>query len=199
MKKLLILGMLLFTVYSASAQFTLGPRVALTSSNLNVRENAVNVQEGDAEFGYQFGLFMRVKVPVVGFYIQPELLFSSTSSTVTSGASNVDLNFNRIDVPVMIGAKIGPLRINAGPAFSFLTSAETDVSGLVVDVKDNYSNTSVGFQAGLGVDILKFVIDLKYEGALSQKFGETITAGGNSFQTDERSSQIVLAVGFKLF
>ncbi|MFT6827325.1 MAG: hypothetical protein ACI9Z3_001328 [Roseivirga sp.] len=199
MKKVLILGMLLFTVYSASAQFTLGPRVALTSSNLNVREGVASVQEGNAEFGYQFGLFVRIKVPVIGLYIQPEALLSQTSSTITSGTTNVDLNFNRVDVPVMIGAKIGPLRINAGPSFSFLTSAESDVSGAVVDIKDNYSNSTVGFQAGIGVDILKFVIDLKYEGALSEKFGETITAGGNSFQTDERSSQIVLAIGFKLF
>jgi hypothetical protein len=186
-------------VYSVSAQVSFGPRVAITSSNLDVRDGVASVQEGNAEFGYQFGLFARIKVPVVGLYIQPEALLSQTSSTITSGTSNVDLNFNRLDVPVLLGAKIGPLRINAGPAFSFLTKAESDVSGIVVDIKDNYSNTTVGFQAGLGVDILKFVIDLKYEGALSEKFGETITAGGNSFQTDERSSQIVLAVGFKLF
>ena len=186
----------MFTVYSASAQFSLGPRVALTSSNLSLRDNVVNVEEGDAEFGYQFGLFMRVKVPVVGIYVQPEVLFSSNSSTITSGTSNVDLSFNRIDVPVMIGAKIGPMRINAGPSFSFLSSAESDV---VVDIKDNYSNSTVGFQAGIGVDLLKFVIDLKYEGSFSEKFGDSITAGGNTFATDERPSQIVFAVGFKLF
>ncbi len=199
MKRVLILGMLLFTVYSASAQFTLGPRVALTSSNLSLQSNVANVQEGDAEFGYQFGLFARIKVPVIGLYVQPELLFSSTSSTITSGISNVDLSFNRIDVPVMLGAKIGPLRINAGPSFSFLTSAESDVSGTVVDIKDNYSSSTLGFQAGIGIDILKFVIDLKYEGSLSEKFGDNITAGGNTFSTDDRPSQIVLAVGFKLF
>ena len=199
MKRVLILGMLLFTAYSASAQFTLGPRVAPTSSNLSIRDNVANVEEGDAEFGYQFGLFVRIKVPVIGLYIQPEALLSQTSSTITSGATNVDLNFNRVDVPVMIGAKIGPLRINAGPSFSFLTSAESDVSGAVVDIKDNYSNSTVGFQAGIGVDILKFVIDLKYEGNFGEKFGDTITAGGNTFATDERPSQIVLAVGFKLF
>ncbi|WP_084362812.1 outer membrane beta-barrel protein [Roseivirga echinicomitans] len=199
MRKLLIMGLMLGMVYSVSAQVNFGPRVAVISSNLNVKEGVASVKEGDAEFGYQFGAFLRVKVPVIGLYIQPEALLSQTNSTITSGTSNVDLSFNRVDVPVMIGGKIGPLRINAGPAFSFLTKAESDVSGAVVDIKDNYSNTTVGFQAGLGVDVLKFVIDLKYEGALSEKFGETITAGGNSFQTDERSSQIVLAVGFKLF
>lgn len=199
MKKLILTFALIAITVSASAQVTLGPRITLTSSNLDLREEVANVQAGDAEFGFQYGLFARVQVPVVGIYVQPELLFSKTESTITSGAQNVDLSFNRVDVPVMIGAKIGPLRINAGPALSFLTSAESDVSGTVLDIKDNYSSTTVGFQAGIGIDILKFVIDLKYEGALSEKFGDAITVGANSFATDERSNQIVLGIGFKLF
>lgn len=199
MKKLVLTLALAFIGFSASAQFTLGPRVTLVSSNLDLREEIANVQAGDAEFGFQYGLFARFKVPVIGLYVQPELLFSSTESTITSGAQNVDLSFNRVDVPIMIGGKIGPLRVNAGPSLSFLTSAESDVAGTVADIKDNYSSTTVGFQAGIGIDILKFVIDLKYEGSLGEKFGDAITVGGNSFATDERASQIVLGIGFKLF
>lgn len=199
MKKLLIVFMLMTIGFGASAQFTLGPRVAITSTNLDIRENVADVKSGDAEFGFQYGAFARVKVPIVGLYVQPELLFSKTESTVTTNTSTVDLSFNRVDVPVMIGGKLGPLRINAGPSFSFLTSAESDVAGTVTDIKDNYSDTTVGFQAGIGVDFLKFVIDLKYEGSLSERFGESITAGGATFSTDERPSQLLLAVGFKLF
>ncbi len=199
MKKLILTLAFAVIAVGASAQVTLGPRVALISTNLDLREEVANVQAGDAEFGFQYGLFVRVKVPVIGLYVQPELLFSNSASTITSGAQNVDLAFNRVDVPIMIGGKIGPLRINAGPSLSFLTSAESDVSGLVTDIKDNYSNTSVGFQAGIGVDILKFVIDLKFEGALGDKFSDALTVGGNTFSTDERVNQIVLAVGFKLF
>lgn len=199
MKKLVLTLALVLIGFSASAQFTLGPRITLTSTNLDLREEVANVRAGDAEFGFQYGLFARLKVPVIGLYVQPELLFSKTESTITSGAQNVDLSFNRVDVPVMIGGKIGPLRINAGPSFSFLTSAESDVSGVVTDIKDNYSDTTVGFQAGIGVDLLKFVIDVKYEGSLSEKFGDSITVSGNSFSTDERPSQIVLGIGFKLF
>lgn len=199
MKKLMFVCMLMAIGFGASAQLTLGPRVAVTSTNLDIRENAQNVQAGDAEFGFQYGAFLRFKVPIIGLYAQPELLFSNTESTVTTNAQNVDLSFNRIDVPVMLGGKIGPLRINAGPSFSFLTSAESDIAGTVTDIKDNYSNTTVGFQAGVGIDILKFVIDLKYEGSLSQRFGEEISVGGANFATDERPSHLVLAVGFKLF
>jgi len=199
MKKLILTLAFVLIGFSASAQFTLGPRVTLTSTNLNLREQVMNVQEGDAELGFQYGIFARVKVPIIGLYVQPELLFSQTESTITSGAQDVDLSFNRLDVPVMIGGKIGPLRINAGPAFSFLTSAESDVAGTITDIKDNYGSTTVGFQAGIGIDILKFVIDLKYEGSFGDSFGDAITVGGNSFATDERPKLIVLGVGFKLF
>lgn len=199
MKKLILTLALAFIGFSASAQFTLGPRVTLVSSNLDLREEIANVKAGDAEFGFQYGLFARFKVPVIGLYVQPELLFSKNESTITSGAQDVDLSFNRVDVPVMIGGKIGPLRINAGPSFSFLTNAESDIAGTVADIKDNYSSTTVGFQAGLGLDLLKFVFDLKYEGSFGDNFGDALTVAGNSFATDERPNQIVFGIGFKLF
>ncbi len=195
MKKLTIMCAMLLVTFAASAQFDFGPRVALTSSNLNLKDAVANVQEGDAEFGYQFGVFMRFKVPVVGLYIQPEVLLSKTESTLNINNADVDLSFNKIDVPIMVGTKIGPLRLNAGPALSFLTSADSDVLG---DVKDNYKSTTFGYQAGIGIDILKFVLDVKYEGSLSS-FGESLRVGNTTVNTDQRASQIVFAVGFKLF
>ena len=189
---------LLLVAFGASAQFTLGPRVALTSSNLNLKDAVANVQEGDSEFGYQFGLFARFKIPILGLYAQPELLLSKVDNTLNINSQNVDLSFNRFDVPVMIGGKVGPLRINAGPSFSFLTSAESDIGGTVTDIKDNYNSTTVGFQAGIGFDILKFVLDVKYEGSLGA-LGESVNLGGVALNTDQRVSQVVFAVGFKLF
>ena len=97
MKKLLFVCLMMVMGFAASAQFTLGPRVTLTSTNLDIREDIANVKAGDAEFGFQYGLFMRLKVPVIGLYVQPELLFSKTESTITTTANNVDLSFNRVD------------------------------------------------------------------------------------------------------
>ena len=198
MKRTIIMVALLLVAFSASAQFSLGPRVALTSSSLNLKDAVANVQEGDSEFGYQFGLFARFKIPIIGLYAQPEVLLSKVDNTLNINSQNVDLSFNRIDVPVMIGGKLGPLRINAGPSFSFLTSAESDVNGLTTDIKDNYNSTTVGFQAGVGIDILKFVLDVKYEGSLGA-LGEQVSLAGVNLNTDQRVSQVVFAVGFKLF
>lgn len=195
MKKGLVILLLMVISSGAFAQFSLGPRVALVNSKLSLKDDVANLAESDAEFGYQFGLFLRFKVPIVGLYVQPEVLFSQTESVLSVANQDVNFDFNKIDVPVMIGTKIGPLRVNAGPSFSFLTSAESDVLG---DVKDNYNSTTVGYQAGLGFDLLKFVVDVKYEGSLST-FGESVNIAGSSVNTDQRTNQWVFALGFKLF
>lgn len=196
MKKLIIASLLMLTVLGANAQkINFGPRVALISTTIDFKDPIAGITEGSAEVGYQFGVFLRAKL--LGLYIQPELLFTNSKSVLdVANVGSVDFDFNKIDVPVMVGYKLGPLRLQAGPSFSFLTSAEsTDAGGIVADVKDNYNSATVGYQAGLGIDILKFVIDVKYEGSLSA-FADALPAGINS---DQRQNQIVVAVGFKLF
>ena len=198
MKKLIIVCLALFVANCAMAQsIAFGPRFGLISSDIKMKDNVAQVQEGDAEFGYQFGLFARFKL--LGLYVQPEVLFTDTQSTISVDQGGVDpntvkLGFNKIDIPIMLGYKFGPVRVNAGPSFSFLTDAEQEgLTGAAQDVKDNYEDFTVGYQAGVGIDLLRFIFDLKYEGNLST-FGESI--GG--FQTDQRQSQWIFGIGFKL-
>lgn len=187
--------LVLFVANGAMAQLDFGLRAALLSSSISLEDPSLVITEGDAEIGYQFGVFARVKL--LSFYVQPELLFTNSGATVNEiGAGQVDVDFNKIDVPVMLGMKLGPVRIQAGPSFSFLTSVEsTDAQGVVEDLKGDYNSSTVGYQAGVGIDISKFIFDLKYEGSLSNL--ADATPGG--FDTDQRASQWVIGVGFKLF
>ena len=193
MKKMItLLGLLLAAQISMAQGGAFGPRVALVSTDLNLENNIQAVQAGDAEFGYQFGVFARLNLgPVM---LMPELLFTDTNSSITQNNVRADLDFNKIDVPVLLGVKFLFLRLQAGPSFSFLTKAESDVNGTIEDIKDNYNSTTVGYQAGVGMDLLNLLaIDLKYEGNLSN------FADASSFiNTDQRQNQVVLAVGIKL-
>ena len=112
MKKLIIASMLMFTILGANAQkINFGPRVALTSTTIDFKDPVTNFTEGSAQVGYQFGIFLRANL--LGLYIQPELLFSKTSSVldvIGGGGGSVDFDFNKIDVPVMVGYKLGPIR-----------------------------------------------------------------------------------------
>ena len=58
MKRLFFVVVLMIMGYGAMAQIDFGPRVNLTSTNLSLSENLTNIQEEDAEFGYQLGAFL---------------------------------------------------------------------------------------------------------------------------------------------
>ena len=213
MKRVLILAAA-FTLlsYSSYAQlFTLGPKIGLSSSKITVADDVDAVVAGDAEVGFHAGLFARVSV--LGFYVQPEVLFTSASGNIVIDDQDVtnnyesvqNLTYNKLDVPVMLGIKIGKIiRVNAGPTFSFILSDDfrNDASSAIGQVRQDYESANVGYQVGVGLDISKLVIDLKYENNLSA-LGENVTfplPGDESrtFPTDMRNRLIQLTVGWKL-
>jgi len=199
MKKLLFILAIMFAGQASFAQlFTFGPRVGVTSSQVSVDD----FESGDRAVGLQAGIFARVKLGPV--YVQPEVLFTNgggeTIGVDGAGLEQVtEYNFNRLDVPVLLGFKTGPFRINAGPVASLMLNAEStsSINNLTNDVTDNYSNATIGFQAGVGLDLWKLIIDLKYEGSLGA-ITDDVTVGGQTFNADQRQNQIILAVGFKI-
>jgi hypothetical protein len=60
-------------------------------------------------------------------------------------------------------------------------------------LREHYSSITTGWQAGLGVDIWKVGIDLKYEGSLS-KFGKEIAG----ISTDHGYAQWIFGVSFNI-
>lgn len=205
MKKLLFLLLLAATAIPAQAQFfQLGIRGGVSSYNVRYQDftNINNVSiESNSDLGMHLGFYSRIQV--LGFYVQPELLYTRTGSQITTSTPNQtttsDLRFQRIDVPVLVGKKfLGVFRGNAGPVFSSLIRADLTESNVKANISDAYRNNTVGFQVGVGVDIWKLVLDLKYEGSLG-KFGESITTGGQSFTTDARPSQWLISVGYRVF
>lgn len=131
--------------------------------------------------------------------MQPELLFSSSGGEikVTDASMSLDetreLSFKKLEVPVLFGKKFAKVvRVNVGPSFNYLLKAESKVgSAAAIDVKNDYKNATVGYQAGVGLDLGPIVLDLKYGGSLS-KLGDAV--GG--YNTDQRQSTWILALGF---
>jgi len=192
MKKLFTLTLLLFFIgLSAEAQiFTIGPKFGISSTRLSISENAENYMSGDARYSYHGGLFARVKI--AGFYIQPEAYFNAVRGEYIDPNRPVNepikFNQNKIDMPVLFGWKMGPLRINAGPVASFNLDDLEDFEDADVD---DYKTAVFAYQAGIGVDISKLIVDLRYEGNLSKQ----AIIGGNG---DVKVNQIMLSVGLKL-
>jgi hypothetical protein len=71
---------------------------------------------------------------------------------------------------------------------------DASAKGLEEDIKSGYKDATIGYQAGVGLDLWNLVIDAKYEGNLST-FGDELFG----FPTDQNNNQWIVSVGFKLF
>lgn len=154
--------------------------------------------------GYMVGAFARIGRKL---FIQPEVLLSSKGGTFEifkNGSAtpvNVDVKFSQIDIPVLVGFKLGPLRVNAGP----MASLNVSQGGKLGDALKEYTTQNInktiqqatfGYQAGVGLDIRSFNIDLRYESGLSNISQLNLQ---NNAQFNSKVSLWQLSLGFVLF
>lgn len=199
MKKLVFAFFFVFLAMEGFAQNAgFGIKAGLSSTEVDFKSD--QFVPSDAQTGYHIGVFGRFGG--AGFFVQPEVLFTQTSGKFqvnmppfsSQAPENYDASFNRLDIPVMVGYRFfRVVRIMAGPIASFNINSEIkDASKTVQDVE--FKNSTLGYQAGLGLDLGNLSVDAKYEGGLSS-FTENI----GDYNTDNRINQWVLSVGFKIF
>lgn len=200
MKKIALLLLVTMSSFSSYAQKNgLGIKVGASSTQVNFEGS--QLVPSDAQLGYHLGVFARFGG--VGFFVQPEVLFTQTSSQfrkiaspnlITTSPIDYQAKFNRLDVPVMAGFRIlKVIRVMAGPIASFNIDSSLKEAGTTVQNID-FKKATVGYQTGVGVDLGNLSLEGKYEGGLS-KFTENI----GTYTADNRINQWVLSVGFKLF
>jgi opacity protein-like surface antigen len=208
MKKLIAIVFVILLSLPAFSQINFGLKAGVSTTSLSM-PTTKTITSGTtsftvsgistANYGFHGGLFMRVTL--FGFYIQPELLFSTRtdSYTVTNVqttlATVAKQNFNKLDIPVMLGFKLGPLRINAGPSGSLLINSPKDLISNH-DFKNNYNRMTFGYQAGLGFDLLNFLtFDLRYEGSLKKYQNQIQNLVGTKYNLDDRPNAFSFSVG----
>ena len=207
MKKLIfVLVASLFIVTATDAQiFKYGIKAGIGFSSLKIEDltgisdgpDVYDLITGDGVMGYHLGIQTRINIAML--VIQPELYFNAGGGSVEQvrdgGVTEVlNVNFSRIDIPLLVGVKFGPARINVGPVGSFVIKETTDLTAIEPDFTLFTKSMTWGFQAGIGIDVSKISLDARYEGSLS-KLGESLSVGGNEFALDARPSQWVISVG----
>jgi len=200
--------MAVFIALPAMSQLNFGIKAGLNTTSVTM-EDLKTVTSGStsytieklkgANYGIHAGIFLRLNVAKL--YIQPEVLLSTRTNeyTVTNVNSAVDSlvkqNFNKLDIPVMLGLKFGPLRINGGPSASLLINSPKELIQ-DPDFKTMYSKLTFGYQAGIGLDLLKKItIDLRYEGSLKKFQNQIENALGTAVALDDRPNAFLLSVG----
>jgi hypothetical protein len=202
MKKLLVIVFAVFITLPSFSQFLkFGLKVGAATTTVPTYDLGTGTNNivalKDAAWGFNGGVFLRMKVAMI--YIQPEVLFATNTYeyNVTTGAGTNPLKqtYNRLEVPIMVGLKLGPVRINAGPSASVQIGSP---KALIDDpnFKDMYKGATFGYQAGVGIDLFKKItLDARYGGSLSGKFGDSVSIGGQTFALDSRQPSFILSVG----
>lgn len=205
MKKTLLLITGILFLIAANAQLKFGVKGGVNSSYIKM-DDIISVSGGEkyslegiksGTVGFHAGLMTRVTF--FGVFIQPELYFSSTGGEVevtdliTQDVSIKKMEFKKLDIPVLVGFKFGPARINAGPVASIIIDSKADLIEKA-GYEEKIKGATFGYQAGVGIDILSISLDVRYEGNLS-KLGEGVNIGGNDFEFDSRNPQFIFSLG----
>ena len=195
MKKILLIAVMFIAYNTSNAQISYGIKGGLNYNYANI--DGIKDFAVDNKVGYNIGGFLRVKIPLLGFYVQGEPTYTRLNAEVTDkngklGTTN--LGSNRFDLPVLAGFKFALFRFYAGPVMSWNLGSSVDWESVDVVVKDK---TSIGGQVGVGVELGRLMVDLRYEGGISHEL-EAVMGDKPPTQFDNRGSQLILGVALKL-
>jgi hypothetical protein len=216
---------LIFFLAPVRGQFKYGIRGGINSSNVHISQSVFNLEADDPQdvpdqylieyrtgsLGFHIGGL--VQYYFGEFFIQPEILYSYSKNDVritrrkwipdANGLGSWDEDeapglqkFNKVNVPVLAGYRIGPLRVMAGPMASVMIGTKFEnLEGYTIEQK--FTSSHFGYQVSIGLELTSLNIDVKYEGALTP-FGEGLTVNGNDFIFDQKMGQWILSIGFVL-
>lgn len=206
MKQLIFALFSLMAVNTAHAQFfSMGLKAGM-NTQLNQPDD-INIGGGDSgfklgldgrQFGTQFGGYLRFGKRL---FVQPEVLFNSNRTDYVVGESSVgevikNEKYQYLDIPVLLGAKLGPVRLQAGPVghyFLNATSELTDIDGY----EARFRQMTWGWQGGLNIGFKRLSVDFRYEGNFN-KLGDHMTFFGDQYHFSDAPARFIVGLNFAL-
>jgi hypothetical protein len=172
--------------------------ITLNNSN-NTPSYAINVD--NANLGIHFGIFTSVRVGLL--ILRPEIIFNSNvinykvqDLMVSSPETIAKERYQFLDIPLLVGLKSGAFRAVAGPVGHLFLSNRSDLLE-IVNFTSDFKRFTLGYQAGIALDIFNFMIDLRYEGNFT-KYGEGIIFNGKNIYFSNNTGRIVASISFAI-
>ena len=181
MKKMMILAVMMVATLTASAQWTVTPKVGLNLANLSGDVSGNNIKLGLAA-GAE--LMYRVS-PLVG--VSGGLIYSMQGC---SSDGDVKLNIDELNIPILANFYVADgLALKAGLQPGFIMSAKSKSDKVEVDVKDLYQSLELSVPLGISYEVSDFVIDARYNLGIAK-----LNKGNGSV----RNSVIQFTLGYKI-
>lgn len=201
-----LLSCLLLLPLQSVAQLNVGIKVGFNSTQITnskeiqyqdpqgIEEFALRIKE--AKYGFHLGAYL--KGYIGKFFIQPEVLLNSNTTTYDFSTSLTDRvlseTYQYLDIPFMLGVDMGILNIQAGPVGHVFINSSSEL-GSAAGINEKWDDLSWGWQAGIGFDIWKFNLDLRYEGNF-YRYGDHLTFFGENYTLSNQPSRIITSLGF---
>ena len=195
MKKLLFATLVSAASFASAQSLDFGVKAGLVF-NTDKGELFSDISEiydrkGEGSVGYQLGVLTRIGIG--GLYVQPEVLYTQFRNEYASEFGDFEVTKKRVDVPVNVGKTIlGIAHIQAGPVFSYYMSDDVNWDQVSKLKQDDFN---VGLQAGAGVKISNFLVDLRYEFGLGKTTTKFVSEN-STFSTDSRPQFLNLSLAY---
>lgn len=228
MKKAVFFAAVLLGSAAVSTSYAQGVRLGLRAgaNYSNLAGNIQNENTYNNKFGFLGGVMLNADVTGDGFFsIQPEILYSQkgfenkpteyTSTLLGVGYTEKRegrVNYNYLDVPVLLKVNAGGLILEAGPQYSYLLSAndETKVTRTrqpngtptvseAQNKKDvsGFNRSELGYVAGVGYQADNGLsLNLRYTGAFSDFVKSDNGSYFNGDLANARHSAFQLSLGY---
>jgi hypothetical protein len=210
MRYVFLLVISLIAVQENFGQLNFGFKAGISSTQLKNESLGLLLPGGterfklavkDANFGFNAGLVIRLTV-LRKFIAQSEIVFNSSKvdfeindfyAAQTLGAV-LSERYTNIDLPLMAGLKFGPLRIMTGPQAHFIVNSISELTNKG-GFEEKWKTVEWGWIGGVGLDIWKIMVDLRYETKFS-KLGNHLIFNGQDVIFSEKPKRVMLALGF---
>lgn len=228
MKKSAVVLATLLAAASASSVHAQGVRLGLRAgaNYSNLAGNVRNENTYNNKFGFLGGVMLNADVTGDGFFsIQPEVLYSQkgfenkpteyTNTLLGVGYSEKregKVNYNYLDVPVLLKINAGGFIVEAGPQYSYLLSSNNETKLTRTrqpngtpevfesqDKKDvsGFKRSELGYVAGIGYQADNGVsLNLRYTGAFSDFVKSDDGSYFNGDLANARHSAVQLSLGY---
>ena len=183
MKKVLLAVAFVFgALQFSNAQISFGVKAGMNFDVNSEASSYINLPSGynltteSGNGGYHAGVWLRVKIPLLGLYVRPEVIYTDLSkynlNTTIPGfeATQIENSLTKIDVPVLLGLKFLKFgNVFLGPNIQYLLKAESNFNSDSSSANDELSNDSideqisVGLIIGAGVEFWKLGLDVRFE------------------------------------
>jgi hypothetical protein len=198
MKKIIFILCLAFVCsQNSNAQIQFGVKGGINYNSKSIKNVSEDFFDGaKSKTGYHAGVWLRVKLPILGWYVRPELVYTNLENEVvfkTSGKTT-SYNFQKIDIPVLLGKKIFKVgTIFVGPSFQYIIDSDFSINDISNVKGDGFT---VGLQFGGGIELGKLGIDIRWERGFNG-IESSFLSGTTNVEFDTRVNQMIIGLSYR--